>query len=134
MSTKAERQRRRFSEEIKLEAVRRIEKKEQSVLSIGRELDVSHTSVYKWLRKYSLTYQKQHRVIVEKKSYQSKVKQLEKQLKELEAALGRKQMRIDYLEKLIEIAEQEEGLDIRKKGGQPPLNGLGNTDKLIRGR
>jgi transposase-like protein len=134
MSTVSERQRRRFSEEIKREVVKRVEKREQSLLSISRELEVSPSAIYKWLAKYSVTYQKQHRVIVEKKSYQSKVKQLEDRLKDLEAALGRKQMHIDFLEKLIDIAEREEGMSIRKKGEQPPLNGSDSTGKPIRGQ
>ena len=95
-------------------------------------MEVSTTAIYKWMAKYSLTYQRQHRIIVEKKSHQNKVKELERQLKELQAALGRKQMQVDYLEKLIDITESEQGLDIRKKGVQPPLSGSesteGNTD------
>ena len=97
-------------------------------------MEVSRTSIYKWLAKYSVTYRKQHRFIVEQKSYQSKVEQLEERLKELEAALGRKQMHIDFLEKLIDLAEEEEGLSIRKKGGPQRLNGSEPTEASIRGQ
>lgn len=134
MSTVKERLRRRFSEGVKQEVVGRIDKGECSILSLSRELDVSATTIYKWLGKYSVTYRKQHRVVVEKKSHDNKVKQLEKQLLELQAALGRKQMKIDYLEKLIEITEEAEGLDIRKKGEGKPLSGSESTDQSTRGR
>lgn len=134
MSTREERQRRRFSEQIKKEVVKRIDRGEQSVSSARRELEVSFTTIYRWLSKYSVTYRKQERVIVEKKSYQSKVKQLESDLEALQAVLGRKQLHIDYLEKLITIAESEQGIDIRKKAEFQPSSGSVNTDQNTRGQ
>ena len=133
MSTREERQRRRFSEGVKRDSVVRIDKGEISRIGLSRELEVSTTTVYKWLEKYSVTYIKSHRIIVEKKSTGSKVKELERQLKELEAALGRKQLQIDYLEKLIEISEASEGIEIRKKGDMRRLNGSEGTEDRIRG-
>lgn len=134
MSTLEERLRRRFSESIKREAVGRLDRGEQSLSGLSRELDVSTSAIYKWLAKYSVTYRKQHRVVVEKNSRDSKLRQLEDQVKELQAALGRKQLQIDYLEKLIEISEQEEGIEIRKKGEPKPWSGSESTDVSIRGQ
>lgn len=134
MSTRKERQRRRFSEEIKKEVVKRIDRGEQSISSVRRELEVSFTTIYRWLGKYSVTYRKQERLIVEKKSYQSKVKQLESELEALQAALGRKQLQIDYLEKLIDLAEAEQKIDIRKKAKPQLLSGSDSLDQNIRGQ
>lgn len=134
MSTREERLRRRFSEEIKREMVKRIDRGEQTITSVGRELEVSLTAIYRWMSKYSVNYQKKHRVVVEKKSYEGRVKQLEAELNDLQAALGRKQMKIDYLEKLIEIAESEQGVAIRKKAERQPWNGSETRDQPIRGR
>jgi len=41
----------------------------------------------------------------------------------LEAALGRKQLEIDYLNKLIEIAGEDMGIDLKKSIGMPALDG-----------
>jgi transposase len=134
MSTREERQRRRFSEAIKRDYVKRLDAGKMGISELSRELEVSRSSIYKWLAKYSVSYRKQHRVVVEKKSQESKVKRLEQQLKELQAALGRKQMKIDYLEKLIEISEIEDGIDIRKKGKIKHLSGFENIDQNTRGQ
>lgn len=134
MSTLNERLRRRFSEEIKLEAVKRIDSGQVSIAALSRELEVSKAGIYKWRSKYSLTYRRQHRIVVEKKSNESRVYKLEKQLEALQAALGRKQLKIDYLEKLIDITEESENVEIRKKGEPGHLNGSGKTENCTPGQ
>ena len=42
------------------------------------------------------------------------MQELEAKNKELEAALGRKQIQLDYLEKMIELAKTELDIDIKK--------------------
>jgi len=61
-------------------------------------------------------------MVVEDQSESYRTKELEKRLKEAEAALGRKQMEIDFLNKLIEFADEEYKIDIKKnlpKGPSP---------------
>ena len=60
-------------------------------------------------------------------SEQYRSKELEKQVLELEAALGRKQLEIDFLNKLIEIADQDLGTDIKKNIGPHVSAGTGKT-------
>ena len=62
-------------------------------------------------------------MVENKDSSGTKVKALEARVKELEGAVGRKQMNIDYLEKLIELAEAKLGVDIKKKCTTQPLAG-----------
>ena len=119
---------RRFSEELKRDLVKSIDLGKLTVREVGKLYDVSCPAVYKWLGKYSKHYRRQTRLVMEKKSASHKLKKQEDRIKELEAALGRKQMRIDYLEKLIEIADKDLGIDIEKKGVRPPLNGSGGTE------
>ena len=57
-----------------------------------------------------------------KQSSNKKVKDSENRIKELEGVMGRKQLRIDYLKKLIDIAKEELDLDIKKTA--PPHNQL----------
>ena len=44
------------------------------------------------------------------------------------------QMQIDYLDKLIEISSAQLGVDIRKKGELPPLNGSEETEGNTAGK
>ena len=104
-----------FSLEVKLDLVKKIEEGDLRVLDVSRAYGVSKTAVYKWLRKYSDLYKKETRVIVEHKSISKKNKELREQIKILEQALGQKQMRIDYLEKVIGSASERIGEDIEKK-------------------
>ena len=130
----AEKPYRRFSEELKRDLVKSMDLGKLTVSEVSKLYDVSCQAVYKWLGKYSKHYRRQTRLVMEKKSVSSKLKQQQAQIKELESALGRKQMRIDYLEKLIEIADKDLGIDIEKKSVRPPSNGSGNTKTNIAGQ
>lgn len=109
-----------FDLELKLDLVKRIEKGTLKVSEVSGLYDVSETAVRKWMYKYSHLYQKQIRVVVEKKSLGRKYKDQEARIKDLERALGQKQMRVDYLEKLLETASERLGEDIEKKTKRLP--------------
>jgi len=51
-----------------------------------------------------------------------------KRIKELEALVGRKQIKLEYLEKLIEIAEDSLGVDIKKNLNTPHLDTSQQTE------
>ncbi len=112
---KSDRRARVFDLELKLDLVNKIEKGELKVLEVSRIYGVSETAVRKWLYKYSGIYKKQTRVIVEKQSISKKNQQLKEQVNQLERCVGQKQLRIDYLEKLLEVSSQRLGEDIEKK-------------------
>ena len=109
-----------FDQDLKLDLVHKIEEGRLTVLETSRIYGVSTTAVRKWLYKYSHLYKKQIRVIVESKSISKKNQELAVHIKELERALGQKQMRVDYLEKLVEVASQRLGEDIEKKTKRLP--------------
>ena len=92
-----------FDHELKLALVKQIEQGKTTVSAIVRIYGVSRTAVYKWLRKYSALYAKQTQVIVEGKSLSKKNKEQAERIKELERSLGQKQLRVDYLEKVLEV-------------------------------
>lgn len=106
---------RSFSEDFKRKKVREIEHNLVSILQISREYSVSTTAVYKWLYKYSAMRKKGLKVVVEAKSDTAKIQHLKGMLKEAEATVGQKQIMIDFLQKMIELAEEEYGIDIKKK-------------------
>lgn len=119
--------RRKFSEEFKRSRVKEFERGKLTVNQISKEYDLNVQLIYHWIRKYSTYDQKGYQVVVEEKSLGKKNQQLRDRIKELEAALGRKQMEVDYLTKLIELQSDDLGVDLKKKGGAALLNGSGST-------
>jgi len=119
-------QRRIFSEEIRKQTVRDIELGKCSIIQASRELQVSKRSIYVWVYKYSLYLQKERVLVVENKSESYRSKELEKRISELEAALGRKQMEIDLLNKILDLASEEQNIDIKKNILNRLSNGSGS--------
>jgi transposase-like protein len=116
-----------FSEEIKRQAVNEYEKGKLTVGEISKFYHVSTTAVYKWLKKYSNFERHTIHVVEMSKSNTQKIKNLENRIKELEQAVGNKQMNIDFLEKMIEIAKDRYGIDIKKNFGTQQSTGSGKT-------
>jgi transposase len=116
-----------FSEALKKKIVKDIETGKVPVLAVCREYDVSNTSVYKWLNKYSRHLQSGKKIVLQMESESYKSKELEKRIKDLEAALGRKQLEVDFLNQLIEQGKQELGVDLKKKSCIQPSSGSGST-------
>ena len=108
------REKRIFSDVLKRKIIKDLEQGKVRVAQVCRDYSVSHQSVYNWLEKYSSSYNKQVRIVVEGKSESFRSKELEKENKELQAALGRKQLEVEFLNKLIERVGKELGVDIKK--------------------
>lgn len=118
---------RQFSEGVKRQTVKDIEQGKCTVLEASRELVVSLQSVYRWVYKYSGYLQKNKKLMVEDKSESYQTKVLAAKLQEAEAALGRKQMELDILNKLIELAGAELHIDLKKNFSSLVSNGTGAT-------
>lgn len=123
-----------FSEDFKKKKIRELERNVTTVSQISREYSVSHTAVYKWLYKYSAMRKKGYKVVVEAKSDTSKIQHLREMLKDAETTVGQKQIMIDFLEKMIELAEQEYGVDIKKKFSSTRSSGFGSIGKRTRSK
>jgi transposase len=126
-----ERINRYFSESFKRKKVSEIERNITSIPEICREYNVSRTSVYRWIYEFSNHMKKGVKQVVEAKSDTVKIQQLKDQVKELERIIGQKQIVIDFQEKMIEIAEEEYKVDIKKKYGSKLSSGSGPTGKTI---
>jgi len=116
-----------FSNDIKKKIVRGLEKNLHTVSDVSRTYQVSRTSVYRWIYKYSAMAKKQHKQVVEAKSDTQKIRALEERIKELERIVGQKQLAIDFKEKMIELAEQRYNVDIKKKLGSKLSSGSTTT-------
>lgn len=120
---------RRYTEAFKRSIVADYESGKYSVYQIEKLHGIPHASIYNWIYKFSTFNEKGYRVIEMKKSSTSKVNDLEKRVKELERIVGQKQIKIDFLEKMIDVAKDELDIDIKKKFDTPPSAGLGKTNK-----
>ena len=118
-----------FSEELRREVVAKIERKELSIAQASREYQISVKSIYNWIYRYSVYLKKGIRVVMEKKSQGEKIKSLEERIKELERAVGQKQMEIDILNKVLEFGKDEAGFDIKKKFVGKSSSGSKTTKK-----
>jgi hypothetical protein len=72
--------------------------------------------------------------VVETKSDAHKIKELREQIKELERVIGQKQLKIDFQEKMIELAEQTYDVDIKKKLSSRLFFGSGQTGQDTPGK
>lgn len=120
------RPRRIFSDKLKKKVVKDIEQGKVNVVGASREYQVSGTTIYQWLKQYSAYLHSSTTLVMQMDSEQYRSKELEKKVAELEAALGRKQLEIDYLNKLIEIAK-DSGIDLKKNTSMPASTGTGKT-------
>jgi transposase len=117
-----------FSEGFKRQKVSEIEKHLTTITEICREYQVSNTAVYNWVYKYSLMRKKGIRQVVEAESDTRKLLQLKERIKELERIIGQKQIMIDFQDKMIEVAEEEYKIEIKKKSDSSPSTGSGKTE------
>ncbi len=124
-----ERRRRSFSEEFKIKKVREIEQKITTIAQVSRQYEVRDSNVSKWLVKYGQNYMKAVKTIVESESDTVQIASLKARLAELERIIGQKQVQLDFKEKMIDLAEEIYGVDIKKKFASTPLSGTGNTEK-----
>lgn len=105
---------RRFSEDFKLKIVQEYESGKYSVYEMEKIYDIANQSIYSWIYKYSGYNKKSIQVVEMKDSQAQKIKKMEARIKELEQAVGQKQMNIDYLEKMIDLAKEHYDIDIKK--------------------
>ncbi len=77
---------------------------------------------------------KGERQIVERKSDTRKIQELRERIKELERAVGQKQMMIEFKDKMIELAEETYGVDIKKKLSSKLSSGTGPTAQNTSGK
>lgn len=128
---KSQRINRYFSESFKRRKVEEIEKNISGISEISREYEVSRTAIYKWIYKYSPMKKKGIRLVVEAESDTRKLILLKEQIKELERIIGQKQIQIDFKDKMIELAEKEYKINIKKKFGSLPFAGSGKIETSI---
>src|ERR1035437_361721 len=128
MST-SERRRRRFSDNFKIQKVREIEIGQTKVSEICSQYQVADKNVYLWIDKFGSMKNKKERMIVETDSDTRQLLEFKKRVSELERIIGQKQILIDFQDKMIDLAEETYGVDIKKKFFSTPSSTSGKTEK-----
>jgi transposase-like protein len=119
--------RRIFNEEFKKARIKEYESGKFTVKEIGRLFGIQTALIYRWIYKYSVYNKKSVKIVEMNESSTSKLKGLELRIKELEQIVGQKQLKIDYLEKMIELAKEELDIDIKKNSGTLQSGGFSKT-------
>lgn len=113
-----------FSESLRKTVVRKVESGELTVKEACRVYGIgSRQSVYDWIYKYSRTLKKSTRMVVEEESVDKRIQEMEAKIKDLEAALGRKQLESDLWRHVVDIASEQYGVDFKKKFGDKASKG-----------
>lgn len=116
---KSIKKKRSYSEDFKKQLVKEFETGKFSVPELEKLHQISNSSIYSWIYKYSNFNSKGYRIVENKTSSTKKIKELEQKIKDLEAMVGRKQIKIDYLETMMQVAKQELDIDIKKNFSTP---------------
>ena len=127
--TTEERKRRSFSTSFKIQKVREIESGKTRVTDICKQYEVTATNVYRWIHKFGSMKNKTERIIVETDSDTKQLIALKQRIAELEKVIGQKQLLLDFKDKMIELAEETYGVDIKKKFSTPHSNTSGSNEK-----
>ena len=130
--TVKERQNRYFSEDFKRKKISELDRNLITIAELCREHQVSRTSVTKWIYKYSGMRKKGLKQVVEVKSDSRKLLQMKEEIKELQRIIGEKQIKLDFQDKLITLAEREYKVDIKKKLSGRLSSGTGSTETPIK--
>jgi transposase len=118
-----------YSDDFKRSIVTSFESGEFSVPQLEKLYGISNGTIYNWVYKFSKFNEKGCRIVEMKDSNQTKLKELTNKVKELEQIVGQKQIAIDYLEKMIELAKTDLNIDLKKNYNLQQSAGLNPTKK-----
>lgn len=118
-----------FTEDFKKCCVKEYESGQFSVLELSKLYQIQAVVIYRWIYKYSAYNKRRIRVVEMADSSKQKLKEMQKRISDLERIVGQKQLNIDFLEKMIELAKAQYGIDIKKNSDTPPSTGSGKTSK-----
>lgn len=104
-----------------------MDKRITTVSELCKQYSVSNTAVYNWIYKYSVMRKKGQKLVVEAKSDTERIKALREHIKELEQLVGQKQFQIEFLQRQLQIASEQYGVELKKKPFTPQSSGIGST-------
>lgn len=118
---------RSFSEDFKKQKVQEIVTKKTTVQEVSKLYEIWPQIIYRWIHRYSSDHPKQAKIVVEMESESQKALFYKEKVAELERLVGQKQIELDFMEKLIELASEELDMDLKKNFSSKLLNGSDNA-------
>jgi transposase-like protein len=118
-----------FSEEARRAIVNEIDEGNISKAEASRKYAVSQTAIYNWIQAYSPHYRVPLVKVVEHESDSQRNKKLEAELAQVYETLGRVQTEHMLLEKVVKLASDELGIDLKKNFASKPLSLSGTIAK-----
>ncbi len=108
----------RYSRAFKQKVISEIESGKLTIAEARKIYDIkSSPTIYCWLRKYGKNHLINKVVRVEMRDEKDKIKELERQKRELESALAQSHLKNLCLEALIECVEEHYVVDVKKTFG-----------------
>lgn len=105
---------RHFSTAFKEKVVSDIDKGLTSIREVSSLYEINKAIIYRWIYRYSIHHKQGTRMVVEMESEGKKTEILQKRVAALERIVGQKQLSIDYLERLIILANAHYETDVKK--------------------
>lgn len=122
-------EKRYFSEEARKAIVAEIDSEQLSKAEASRKYAVSQTAIFSWIRRYSAHYRTPLIQVVEHQSDSERNKQLQAELSATYEALGRLQTEHLLLEKIVVLAGEELGIDLKKNFASKLSNSSAKVNK-----
>lgn len=114
MEKRTLRRNRIFSEQTRRKAVDQFRSGKFTAKQLADLYHCSTITIYRWIHKYSPADKPQLNVVEMADSSDKKLHELQQQVEQLQAALGRKQIKIDFYEKMLELAKDQYDIDLKK--------------------
>ncbi len=114
---------RRYSEAFKKQVVREYEDGASASRLREKYGIKGRSTVTTWVKKYGREGSRYQLMVIQKPEERERVKVLEKRVQELERALGQVMLDKLMLESLVEVIEEEEGIEVKKNIERQSLTG-----------
>jgi len=118
-------ERRYFSETFKKEKINEILSKKTIIKELSALYEIADAVIYRWLKKYSPVQLSGIKIHYEMESEEQKTLFYKEKVAELERMVGAKQIEIEFLNKIIELASTDLKIDIKKNFSTIASNGSG---------
>jgi len=109
-----EKRRRRFTADFRKEQVKLIESGKTTIMEVIRLYDVRAGSIKNWLKRFGSKDVPETIIVGNSKDFDN-YKRLERENKELKQFIGEQQIKIAWLEGVVDKLSEQSGIDIKKK-------------------
>ena len=118
----------RYSEAFRIQVVREYEQEGVSLNALQKRYGVSHPTLQRWIKKYSLQGIRHQIMVIQTPEEQGQMKALQERNKQLEKLVAQLSLDKLMLESTLAVIEREYSIDVKKneqRSLKRPTNGGG---------